>query len=76
MLGHVVHVARSNLDFKRLSLADDGGMKGLIAVGLWHGDIVLKTTVHGFPETVNDSNQSVTFSVGLADYPQGKEVIE
>ena len=55
VFGNIVHVLRAYLNLKRLTLADDRRMQGLVSVGFWHCDIILETAFHRLPQGMNDS---------------------
>ena len=69
-----MHFFCSNLNFKRFAFAHYCRMQRLIAVGLRHCNIVLKTPIQRFPQTMNNTHKSITFRFRMADYPQCKQV--
>ena len=58
-----MHLARTNLHFKRLSTRPDHcGVKRLIQVELRHGDVVLESTHNGSPLAVNATKCAITIT--------------
>ena len=74
VLRNVVHLARADLDFKRLSFAENGCVQGLVAVGLGHGDVILKAAVKRLPQRVRKSHERVAFGNGVAQNAQREKV--
>ena len=59
----LVHFAGSNLHLDGLSIGTNHrGVQRLIEVELRHGDVVLESTDHRFPVTVNDAERPVTIA--------------
>ena len=74
VLRHVVHLARADLNFKRLVFAQNCRVQGLVAVGLGHRDVILKAAVKRLPQRVRQTNQRVAFGNGVAQNAQRKQV--
>ena len=54
VFGDLVHLVGPDLDFQRPALRPNhGGVQGLVAVSLWHGDVVLKPARHRGPGSVD-----------------------
>ena len=59
----LMHFSGSNLHFDGLSVGTNHrGVQRLVEVELRHGDVVLETTDHRFPVTVNDTERPVTIA--------------
>ena len=75
VLGGVVHLPGADLHLEGDALpADDGGVEGLVAVGLGGGDIVLEPAQHGVEQVVDDAQDIVALGHVVDDDPEGIEV--
>ena len=75
VLGGVVHLLGADLHLEGDALpADDGGVKGLVAVGLGGGDIVLEPAQHGVEHIVDTAQHVVAGGHVGDDDPEGVEV--
>src|SRR5579872_1223795 len=60
ILGRAMHLASADLDLQRIAArSDHGGVDGLIAVCLRHGDIVFEAAWKRRPKAVNDAYRAV-----------------
>ena len=73
----LVHLVGSDLDLHRLpGVADDGGMQGLVAVRLRHGDVVLEATGDRLPERMDHAQGAVAVLDRVGQHPDRGEVVD
>src|SRR5438094_4848783 len=76
-LGGAMHLLGANLDFHRLAaVADHGRVQRLIAVGLWHGDVILEAARDGLPERVDDAQRAVAIFDRVGGDSDGRHVVD
>ena len=72
-----MHFKGTNLDFKGHSvLSDYRSMKGLVHIGLRHGDIVLKAPGDGGVKLMNKAQHRITVLHRIHDNTDGKQIID
>ena len=75
VLGDLVHLLGADLDLEGDAVrAHDGGVEGLVAVGLGGADIVLEAAEDGLIEVVDDAQDVVAVPHAAHDHPEGEEV--
>ena len=75
VLGHVVHLPGTDLDLKGDALAaDDGGVEGLVHVGLGRADVVLEAAQDRLVHVVDTAQHAVTGGDVIHDDPKGIEI--
>ena len=75
LLGGLVHLLGSDLDLQMLAVrSEDGGVEGLVVVGLRHCDVILEPALDRVPGLMDDAEDGVTFSDALTDYPHSEDV--
>src|SRR4051794_38976856 len=76
-LGHVVHLARADLDLERQSLGPDHRrVQRLVHVELRHRDEVLEPPGQRLPQRVDDAHRAVGVLHRVDDDPHGREVVD
>ena len=75
VLGGVVHLPGADLHLEGDALpADDGGVEGLVAVGLGGADVVLEPAQHRVEQVVNDAQHIVALGDVVHNDPEGVEI--
>ena len=73
---YAVHLFRSYLHLERLpELRHNRGVKRLIVVRLWHGDIIFNSVRKRFPHRVNLTEQCITVFYVVHYYPDCEKVV-
>ena len=75
-LGDLVHRLRANLYLKRIAVRHDGGVQGLIAIRLWHGNVVLEPAGDRLPHRVNDPEHAVAILNRGDEHAHSGEIID
>ena len=71
----LVHVEGADLDFHTFVFrADDNGVQTFVAVAFRVGDVVVELARNRLPETVDDTQRSVTLGNGVDQNPHGADV--
>jgi hypothetical protein len=74
-LGQTLHVLGADLDLDLDALgADQGGVEGLVAVGLGDGDVVLEASGDRLVEIVDQSQYPITGIDPIDRHPEGEDV--
>ena len=77
VLCRLVHFVSTDLDLKRLSAAaDQRCVQGLIHIGLWHGNIILKPARDGLIHLMDHSQGCIAVLYGIHNDPHGKQIID
>ena len=72
---HLVHLPGADLHLKGQAVGSyDGGVEGLVAVGLLGADIVLEPARNGLVNVVDDAQDIVAVPHRVHQHPEGKEV--
>lgn len=74
--GVFVHLVSTNLEFDdAFILGDNGGVKRLVTVLLWHGNIIFDTATHRHIEGMNDAKGKIAIGNVVNDNTKGGKVI-
>ena len=76
VLGNLVHLLGSDLEFNRSFRAVYSRMDGLVAIGLPVGNIVLKTSRHRFPKFMDITQHGIDITWSIQDTANGNQVID
>ena len=77
VLGNLVHLLSLDLHLQGLAtLADYGGVEGLVHVLFRVGDVVVELAVDGMPKLVSDSQGFVAILLAIYQHPQGVEIVD
>ena len=75
--GVIVHFVGADLEFDDLAVgSDDGGVERLVAVLLWHCDVIFDAAWHGFEEGMDDTENEVTGRNIGDDEAEGDDVVD
>ena len=78
-LRDAVHIPGADLNLEGegdFAAADNGGVEGLVHVGLGNGDIVLETAGNLVPEGMDDAQDGIAVRDGIHDDADGDEVVD
>ena len=75
-LGDLVHRLCADLDLERVTVRHDGGVQGLIAVRLRHGDVVLEPAGNRLPHRVDDPEHTVAVLNGGDEDTHRREIVD
>ena len=75
-LGYLVHRLCADLDLKWITVRHDGGVQGLIAIRLRHGDVVLEPAGNRLPHRVDDPEYAVTVLNGGDKDAHRREIVD
>ena len=74
--GIIVHFVGANLEFDDLFVvSDDGSVERLVAILLWHSNVVFDATVHRVEKGMNNTKDEVASSGVLDDKTQSDNVV-
>jgi len=74
LLSDAMHFLGSNLNFKRLTGVDDGGMQRLVEVRARHGDVVLEASGKRRPDLMDHAESCVAIFHRVGDHADGEQV--
>ena len=71
-----MHLIRTDLYLKRLSVRPDQcGMKRLVVVWLWHGNIILKSSRNRLIDLMDHSQSRIAITLRIHNNTDGKQII-
>ena len=76
MFGIFVHFVSTNLKFHHAFVfRDDGSVNTLVAILLWHSNVIFDATTHGHVKRMNDAKRKITIRDIIYDDAKRGEVI-
>ena len=70
-----VHSKGTNLNFQWIASGHNCGMEGLIAIGFWHGNIILEPPRNRLPHSVNYTQYSIAVLHIVHQHPYRRQII-
>lgn len=76
VLSEIMHFVSTNLELDNfLIFSDNSSMKGLVAILLWHGDIIFDAATHRSVKGMNNAEDEVAIGDVIDDNAKGGEVV-